>query len=227
MLNKVGTRTDPLENYQYAYENPTPDIDLAQIYNTNGLFANIINKPSELAFKNGYDLKIGDADLEATVEKKLSLLKWKANAIKALKWARLFGGSAILLATDDGMDWDEPVNRDAIMDVKSIMTFERPEITPDYNSIYSRFAKADSMGRFSMPEYYFITPMYGGDQIKVHESRLLIFRNGELPRTGSYEYRLYVLWSSGIQPYQERTKEYGHHSWKWIQAAGTLRTSRL
>ena len=56
MLNKVGTSKDPLEGYTYQYEEPTPDPELAQIYSSNGIFANIIDKPSELAFKNGYDL---------------------------------------------------------------------------------------------------------------------------------------------------------------------------
>ncbi len=185
MLNKVGTSKDPLENYTYAFEEQTPDIELAQIYATNGLFGNIINKPSELAMKNGYDLKISNADAESAVKKKLANLKWKSNVAKALKWARLFGGSAILLGIDDGGDWDEPVNKDLVVGIRKLMVFERPEIIPDYNSVYSRSMDYDNLDRAGMPEYYFITPAYGGFQFKVHESRLLLFRNGEMPRTGS------------------------------------------
>lgn len=185
MLNKVGTSKDPLENYTYAYENPTPDVDLAQIYATNGLFGNIINKPSELALKNGYDLKIADADIEKSVKEKLAKLKWDSKAVEAMKWSRLFGGAAILLGVDDGGDWDEPVNRDNVINITSLVVLERPEITPDYTSVFMRDLEYDSMEHFGLPEYYNISPVYGGSQVRVHESRLLIFRNGIMPRTGS------------------------------------------
>ena len=58
MINKVGTNKDPLEGYTYQYENPTADSELAQVYATSGLFARIIDKPAELAVKNGYDMGI-------------------------------------------------------------------------------------------------------------------------------------------------------------------------
>lgn len=185
MLNKVGTKKDPLEGYNYQYEVPTPDAELAQIYSTNGLFARIIDKPAELALKNGYKIGIGDADLEARVEKKLAKLKWKSNAMKALKWSRIFGGAAILMGIDDGGDWDEPVNMETIRGITHLVVFERPEISPEYESVFNRTLDYSNMDRFSMPEYYLISPVYGGQPIRVHESRLLLFRNGELPRTSS------------------------------------------
>lgn len=185
MLNKVGTKKDPLEGYTYRYDDPTPDPELAQIYGSNGLFSKIIDKPAELAVKNGYDLGIGDADLDDAVKKKLSSLQWKQNGAKALKWSRLFGGAAILVGIDDGGDWDEPVNKDMITGINSLTVFERPEITPDYNSVFSRSMDLESIQKLGTPEYYLITPLYGGEQIRVHESRLLIFRNGEIPRTSA------------------------------------------
>ncbi len=185
MLNKVGTKKDPLEGYTYRYDDPTPDPELAQIYGSNGLFVKIIDKPAELAFKNGYDLGIGDADLDDAVKKKLSSLQWKQNGAKALKWSRLFGGAAILIGIDDGGDWDEPVNKGMVTGINSLTVFERPEITPDYNSVFSRSMDPESIRKLGTPEYYLITPLYGGEQIRVHESRLLIFRNGEIPRTSA------------------------------------------
>lgn len=185
LINKVGTNKDPLEGYRYQYEAPTVDSELVQIYATSGLFARIIDKPAELTLKNGYDMGIGDQQIEELLEKDLSRLKWKDQASTALKWSRLFGGAAILIGVDDGGYWDEPVDRDQVMRVTNLVVFERPEIQPDYNSVLNREIDPLNMGRFDLPEYYFITPMYGGSQIRVHESRLLIFRNGRLPRTGS------------------------------------------
>lgn len=185
MLNKVGTWKDSSEAYVYQFETPTSDVELAQIYSGNGLFANVINKPAELAFKNGYNLGIGDSDLKNRINKKLRLLRWKEQGSTALKWARLFGGGAILMGIDDGGDWDEPVNMDQVQGITHLVTFERPEIMPDYRSILHRTIDIENMDCFGRPEYYLINPIYGGSQIRVHESRLLIFRNGELPRTSS------------------------------------------
>lgn len=91
MLTKVGTAKDSTEAYVYAYEPPTPDVELAQIYESNGLFAKIIDKPAELAFKNGYNIKINDPDIEQFVVDSLEKLRFKECGVRATKWSRLFG----------------------------------------------------------------------------------------------------------------------------------------
>ena len=185
MVNKVGTGKDPLENYSYQLDDPTPDVELGSIYAGGGLFAGIIDKPSELALKNGYDLGIGDADLTQRIEKKLRNLHWSRKAAEALKWARLFGGAAILIGVDDGGDWDDPVDMDSVTRITDLVVFERPEVQPDYISVLNRSLDVSNMNRMDKPEYYFVNPIYGGASIRVHESRLLIFRNGKLPRTSA------------------------------------------
>lgn len=183
MLTKVGTAKDSTEAYVYAYEPPTPDVELAQIYESNGLFAKIIDKPAELAFKNGYNVKINDPDIEQFIMDSLEKLRFKECGVRATKWSRLFGGSAILMSIDDGGDLDEPLNWDAIRGIDKLIVFERPEITPDYQSLYSYTPDRVTFDKFGEPEYYLITPVYGGQQFRVHESRLLIFKNGDLPRS--------------------------------------------
>lgn len=185
MLTKAGTWKDSTEAYVYQYETPTPDVELAQMYQSNGLFTRIIDKPSEMALKNGFDFGIGDADIEQYLQKKLTKLKWTSNATKAEKWARLFGGSGILMCIDDDCDWDDPVDKDIARGINCLVVFERPEIQPDYNSVYMQLFDSSQVGKFARPEYYLVTPMYGGRQFRVHESRILIFRNGELPRTST------------------------------------------
>jgi phage-related protein (TIGR01555 family) len=203
MLTKVGTSRDSTEAYVYKPETPTADVELAQIYTSNGLFAKIIDKPAELAFKNGYDLGIGDKDIQDKVEKELARIGWKDKGVTALKWARLFGGGAILMNVDDGRDLDEPIDMDAVTAVKKLIVFERPEITPDYTSIYTDAWDVDNEN-FGLPEYYMVMPVYGGQQVRVHASRLLIFRNGEMPRTStmSTEYMFF-----GIPEYNRIRRE--------------------
>ena len=78
MLTKVGTAKDSTEAYVYAYEPPTPDVELAPIYQSNGLFAKIIDKPAELAFTNGFTFKVNDPDIEHFIIDSLAPLRFKA-----------------------------------------------------------------------------------------------------------------------------------------------------
>ena len=133
-----------------------------------------------------------------------------------MKWSRLFGGAAILLGVDDGGDWDEPINRDNVMNITSLVVLERPEITPDYTSVFMRDLEYDSMEHFGLPEYYNISPVYGGSQVRVHESRLLIFRNGIMPRTGSASNCL--LYTSTLSDGEQFTPdEQAELRWKFIE----------
>lgn len=185
MLNRVGTEKDPLESYSYMYEPPTPDVELAEMYASNGLFARIIDKPSEAAFKFGYKLGISNTDTNKYIMSTMEKLKFDERAVTALKWSRLFGGAVILMAVNDGRDLDEPLDWDNIEGLDQLIVFERPEVQPDYNSIYAYSPDNLSMEKFGQPEYYMLNPVYGGQQFRVHESRLLIFKNGELPRTST------------------------------------------
>lgn len=185
MLNRVGTEKDPLESYSYMYEPPTPDVELAEMYASNGLFARIIDKPSEAAFKLGYKLGISNTDTNKYIMSTLEKLKFDERAVTSLKWSRLFGGAVILMAVNDGRDLDEPLDWDNIEGLDQLIVFERPEVQPDYNSIYTFSPSNLSMEKFGQPEYYMLNPVYGGQQFRVHESRLLIFKNGELPRTST------------------------------------------
>lgn len=184
MLTKMGIWKDSHEHYVYKPDMPTPDMELAQIYGSNGLFATIINNPAELALKNGFDLGISDPEIEDYVTKELARLHWSPKAVTAAKWARLFGGGAIFINADDGCYLDEPLNLSTVNRIDNLVVFERPEIQPDYTTLYSYVPDLRMMDRLGTPEYYLISPIYGGTQVRVHESRLMIFRNGEMPRTG-------------------------------------------
>lgn len=184
MLTKYGTSKDASEAYTYEPEIATPDTELAQIYSSNGLFAKIINHPAEMAFKMGFDLGLADKDIEKKVETRLAKLKWKHSGSISMKWARLFGGAAILMIIDDGGDLDDPVDENHINSIDRLVVLERPEIRPDYTSMYSYTPDNLSFDKINQPEYYLVTPAFGGTQVRVHESRLLIFRNGNIPKTG-------------------------------------------
>lgn len=101
MLNRLGTSLDNSRAYEYEPEPWTPDVSLANHYETNGLFAKIIDTPAEEAVKHGFNLTLNNPDYEQYIEDTLDILDWEAKAATAIKWARLFGGAIIVMLIDD------------------------------------------------------------------------------------------------------------------------------
>lgn len=54
LLNKYGTAQDSSTSYQYNQEIITNDMELIRLYEGNGLFTKIIDRPSEEAVKHVY-----------------------------------------------------------------------------------------------------------------------------------------------------------------------------
>lgn len=193
ILNKYGTSKDSSERYSFSPDNPTDDIEITLHYEYNGLFAKIIDTPADEALRHGFKLKIKEHGIEIFVRDSLEELGWAEKAATAIKWARLYGGSILLMLVDDGGGLEDPLNWDAIKGIDELLVFERPYIFPDYDSVYQCQPDSRNTSRFGMPEYYEISSPYGGT-FRVHESRCLIFKNGILPQMLTQtQYRFFGL----------------------------------
>lgn len=182
VLNRYGTSKDSGEAYEFVPEPVIPDNDLTIQYEDNGLFAKIIDTPAEEAVKHGFDLNLNNDELDRFVERALDALEFEEKAAMAIKWARLYGGSIIVMLIDDGGGLEEPLNWKKIRSIDELRVYERAVVQPDYTSLYAydpgNPAK-NSTSKFGMPEFYYVHSLYGS--FTVHESRCLVFRNGILP----------------------------------------------
>lgn len=181
MLNKYGTKQDNSTAYQYAQEMFTNDLELIRLYEGNGLFAKIIDRPSEEAVKHGLDVDFGAEDISEYIEDRMDDLEFEDKFATAEKWARLYGGSIIVMLVDDGRGLDEPLDWNNARSIEELRVFERAIVQPDYSSLYN-FHFFDTMETdkpFAEPEYYQVFSLYG--YFTVHRSRCLVFRNGRLP----------------------------------------------
>lgn len=194
LLNKYGTAQDNATAYQYNPENFTDDMELLHLYEGNGLFTKIIDRPSEEAVKHGFDIDFGSDEISEYVDDQLDVLCFEDKFATAEKWARLYGGAVIVMLADDGRGLEEPLDWKNVRSIEELRVFERAIVQPDYTSMY-RFHLLDSArpGRpYDEPEYYQITSMYG--YFTVHRSRCLVFRNGRLPeQTSSAIYRYWGI----------------------------------
>ena len=181
MLNKYGTKQDNSTAYQYEQEMITNDMELIRLYEGNGLFTKIIDRPSEEAVKHGFDIDYGDEDIAEYVDDRMDALELEEKFATAEKWARLYGGSIIVMLVDDGRGLEEPLDWNNVRSIEELRVFERAIVQPDYSSMYN-FHFIDTMKSsrsFGEPEYYQVFSIYGN--FIVHRSRCLVFRNGRLP----------------------------------------------
>lgn len=156
-----------------------PDYDLAEKYQYNGLFSKIIDRPAEEALKHGMKYNVGDPQLEEFLDDALDRLDWEDKATTAIRWARLFGGSIIVMLLDDGRGLEEPVNWADIHSVEELLVYERAVVQPDPDTY--RTGKAT---------YFDVSSTYGGF-FRVHRSRCLVFKNGSLPEFGAPQQYFY------------------------------------
>jgi len=180
MLNKYGTKEDVSEQYHFESGEPVTDIELTLNYEENGLFAKIIDLPADEAVSSGFSYGINDIKMENFINNSLEELDFAEKAAMAIKWSRLYGGALIVMIIDDGKELVEPVDWDNIRGIDELLVFERPLVTPDYNSIYQYKPNKKCSSKFGMPEFYTISPIYGSS-FRIHESRCLLFKNGVLP----------------------------------------------
>ncbi len=192
LMNKYGTKDDVSEQYRFESEDPVTDIELTLNYEENGLFAKIIDIPADEAVSSGFSYGVTDTSLETFINDSLDELDFEEKASTAIKWSRLYGGALMVMVIDDGRELKEPVDWDNIRGIDELLVFERPLVTPDYNSIY-QYKASDKKSKFGQPEFYDVSPIYGG-AFRVHESRCLLFKNGILPSMSTRtEYRFFGM----------------------------------
>lgn len=194
MLNKYGTKQDNSMAYQYSPEDFADDLELIRLYEGNGLFAKIIDRPAEEAVKHGLDIDYGNKDIAEYIDGRLDELEFEDKFATAEKWARLYGGAIIVMLVDDGRGLEEPLNWNDVRSIEEFRVFERAIVQPDDTSLYHfHFFDSAGSGRpFGEPEYYQVFSVYG--YFTVHRSRCLVFRNGRLPeQTTNAVYRYWGI----------------------------------
>lgn len=190
LLNKYGTAQDNSMAYNYEQEPITADMELIRLYEGNGLFSKIIDRPAEEAVKHGLDIDYGDDSIAEYVEERLDDLDFEDKFATAEKWARLYGGALIVMLCNDGGSLEEPLNIDNVTSIEELRVYERAVIQEDYTGLYRSYSQEVLQGDIPLgqPKYYYVNSIYGS--FKVHYTRCLLFRNGRLPeQTTSSLYR--------------------------------------
>lgn len=163
IIKGLGTSKDPRTQTHYV-----PGIRITQqvandLYTYNWLAAKVVDIPIDDATRKWRSILMSDADEKSEIEALLKRFKVKQNLNQAFKWARVFGGAAII-AVIEGEDFEEPMDVENIREgsLKNFLVLDR------YN-IYPVAINMDLMSdNFGQPEYYTVSR----DGQNIHHSRV-------------------------------------------------------
>lgn len=155
---------------QYVRGLKLSDTTLDNLYRGDGFGKRIVNLINGEIVREWFEV-IGDTDGE--VNKYLFNLKAKKYCGKALRWADVFGGSALVLGLNDGGQFKDPLDLNSLKGIEFMRVYDRRRVTWTHQDLYSD----PNDKRFGEPQYYDITPVNNTATVlyKVHESRLILF----------------------------------------------------
>jgi len=166
------TQTTPrsLRNrFGYRYS----DIDLADLYLTNGLAQKIIDRPSDDSVQRGITIEGDEDDLMHDEYDRLQVLAKLANA---LRWSRLFGGAVMLLIAKDGGDLNEPLDLNNLDSIDEIRVYDITAVRGT-DRFYDDPNDPETFGKM---EFYQLLPP-GVESFEIHETRLIPLGGEPMP----------------------------------------------
>jgi len=180
------------------------DAGLALKYETIGIFSRIIDSLPEDSMRRGYELGISDSEINNFIFSRIDDLKINKKIADAQKRSRLFGGALMVMFLDDGNSLESPLSLENLHNFADLRVYDRTEAIPDFASVY--LFNQEQPWKTGDPEFYDITTNRGG-RFRVHESRCITFKNGELM---SYsQYQQYQFW--GLPEYYRVAKPLGNY----------------
>jgi phage-related protein (TIGR01555 family) len=179
VLTGVGVKQrDKRLSTKYKLRGRLPLDRLESMYTENGIARRVIDLPANSMTRNWFTLTGGEeAD---KVMQRLETLLAQFHITEAIKWARLYAGSIVLMGIDDGQfaqgeedpDLTLPVKPDQIKSVNSLTAFSAWR---EVEVIETSLDTDQTSPTFGQPTIYRVTQLLGGGSFDVHISRLLRF----------------------------------------------------
>lgn len=176
---------DPRLSSVVAEVNEMDEKQLADLYRGQGLARRIVELPPQHMMKKGYDLDIPDDDEAAAQAMQYAQdVCVNKNTTTAMKWARLFGGGALLASIDDGStDPVQPLNENNIKTINYFMPLGSERIR--VCEWYTAYDKS-SPRKYGKPKIYELIRITepGGNVVpftRFHESRVIPFTFMDVP----------------------------------------------
>ena len=173
----VGTDKDRHRNMQQFRSARPTDEELEAYYVDNDIAATIVDRVPEEGMRQGYTLKFEGEKLGEAAE----IVRWGEEKysvgntiLQADKWARLFGGAAVLYGADNIKSLEEPLTEGYEVE------FIRPVARTDMDTALWYNSEEDVLtNKYGKPEVFRTTFRSGGASASptpIHESRFHIIQ---------------------------------------------------
>lgn len=174
LVSNMNTAKDKKANTTFTSKKFSPT-DLEAMYSDDWLAGKIIDIPVDDTFRKWryFDCPSLNEDTIKPITELESTLEVKERFIEVSKWARLYGGSILVMGIDNQGTYDTPLDVDRIRegDLKYLLVLSIPELTiTDINQF-----NLDAPN-FRLPEYY--TTLDGK---KIHHTRVIRFDGVKTP----------------------------------------------
>lgn len=162
----IGTSRDKLADLRLSSSCDLPDEVLRSLYRQNSLAATVVDVVAKELFRAGYEVSGLDVDEDTPEE-----LDVDTAFVQAISWARLYGGSGIIVGANDGRAPWLPLNVDAISSVDYLTPVDKRRLIP------TTFFEDPFAPKYGLPEVYQVIGSFAvsSEQRYVHESRVLRF----------------------------------------------------
>lgn len=167
-INGFGNSNSPHNLLTFTDNSALSRSTLESLYRHDWLANRVVNAFPKEALKNGFKFNLEPED-EEELRIALSELGFYDILFDALAYARLYGGSAIIVGALDGRDPSQELNKEAIANIAFLQLAHRFELTP--RKYYS-----DPMApKFGQVEIYSYAPVVneGSVYYDIHESRMI------------------------------------------------------
>ncbi|MDF2114814.1 DUF1073 domain-containing protein [Roseiarcaceae bacterium H3SJ34-1] len=181
VVAELGTPKDKASAWTYAVRYQS-NIELENIYRSSWLGRKIVDVPVDDMTRcwRTWHAESGLVDRIEAAERKFDV---RAKMSEALRWARLFGASAIIIGTKSGRP-DEPLDVEQM--AQGDLQFLHLAVSPTL--IVKEWETDFNSPRFGQPSLYTFTPAVPGNMtssVDVHASRVIPFTGVELPPNAS------------------------------------------
>lgn len=158
---------------KFQYAERLDKITLEELYGGDSMAAKVVDTLPEDMCREWIKYRQGeDAEGAKAIDQQLAKIKAQANFEWALKLARLYGGSVLVLGVDDGRDFAQPLDERNVRSLSFLNPIDRWQIYPTIERY-----RDPRQPKYGLPEFYRFAPALGGVSTMtfIHESRLLRF----------------------------------------------------
>lgn len=156
--------------------------DVSELYDGDDIAKKVIDILPYDGMRKGYEITGIDAAEASNIYKDLKRLGFDKKIETAWKWARLYGGAAILISVSDGKNINEPLDENNIQQINALTVLTRYEMEAVQESITKDITSAN----FGLPERYSLTGKRVENDLskEIHYTRLIRFEGSELSIDG-------------------------------------------